>query len=94
MRRGDAQFHGTPQFARGHGIHRAMGPWKELAAESGSKKARNHAHILHRNAKRLRHHHAMIHDALRGLIHRQVVAIPYGDRGVQLYGLCVSIGVI
>ena len=39
------------------------------------------------NAKHLRHHHAVIHDALRSFIHRHAIAVPHRDRCMHLNGI-------
>ena len=74
---------GRFELARGDGSHGRMRPGKELAAEAGAEKTRDDADILDRQAKHLRHHDAMIHDALRGFVERDAVALPHGHGGMQ-----------
>ena len=83
----EAQLDRAIQLARGHGGHGGVRPGKELAAEAGAEKTRHHAHVFDRHAQHLRHHDAMVHDALRGFVERDAIAIPHDDRGVQLDGI-------
>ncbi len=83
----EAELHGAIELARGHRGHRGMRPGKQLAAKARAKKARDHADILNRHAEHLRHHHAMIHDALRSFVERHMIALPNHYRRVHLNGV-------
>jgi hypothetical protein len=69
-----------------------MWPGKELAAEAGAEEAGDHADVFNRQPEHLGHYHAVVHDALRGFVERDAVAIPDGDGGVQFDGIMRLVG--
>ena len=72
------------QLPRRRDRERTVGPWPQLAAETGAEKLGDDAHILFRQAEHLRQHAAQVDDALRLFVDRQLVAVPDRGRRLQL----------
>src|SRR4051812_39943326 len=83
----DTDLYRSIQGARCRRCDRRLRPREKLASEAGTNEPRNDAHIFAWNTQHLRHHDSMIHDSLRALVQRVVLAVPHGHRTVQFHGI-------